>query len=94
MSYDNQLIQQYITDEAIDDSHKRNEPVMTRTGSPVWGVVGYCLRACEGSVTSAAKDYALTEEEVKAALAYYRQHPEMDICREEGTDRAPELVPG
>ena len=94
MLNDDQLIKQYITDEVSDDPRRRHEPVMTRTGSPVWVIVGYCLRACEGSVTLAAKDYALTEEEVKAALAYYRQHPDMDIRREEGSDRAPEFVPG
>ncbi len=26
-------------------------------------------------------DYTLTKDEVHAALAYYRQHPEMDVCR-------------
>ena len=94
MSLDNQLIVQHITDEATADPRKRSEPVITRTGTPVWAVVGYCLRACEGSVELAAKDYALTQDEVRAALAYYQQHPEMDVKREEGRGGAPESLPG
>lgn len=94
MSTDDRLIKRHIVDEATADPRKRNEPVIKRTGTPVWVVAGYCLRACEGSVELAAKDYELTEDEVCAALAYYRQHPEMDVCREEGTDRAPESISG
>jgi hypothetical protein len=72
ISNDNDLIEQYITDEATADSRKRNEPVLTRTGTPVWVVAGYCLRACDGSIELAAKDYELTEDEVRAALVYIR----------------------
>ena len=91
---DDCLIEQHITDEITTDPHRRNEPVLKRTGAPVWAVAGYCLRACEGSVDLAAQDYELTEEEVRAALAYYRHHPELDISREEGNDSAIEAVSG
>ena len=88
------LIEQHILDAATSDPHRRNEPVLKRTGTPVWVVIGYCLRACEGSVESAAQDYQLTEDEVHAALAYYRQHPDLDVCREEGSDSAAEALSG
>jgi len=79
------LIAQYILDEPIADPHKRDEPVLKRTGTPVWAVVGYCLRARQGSVATTARDYALTEDEVRATLAYYRLHPELDIAHEDNT---------
>jgi uncharacterized protein (DUF433 family) len=88
------LVEQHILDAATSDPHHRNEPVLKRTGTPVWVVVGYCLRACEGSVAEAAQDYQLTEDEVQAALAYYRLHPELDICREEGRESGAEALSG
>jgi uncharacterized protein (DUF433 family) len=88
------LIEQHITDKATSDPHRRNEPVFKRTGTPVWVVVGYCLRACDGSVELAAQDYGLTQEEVQAALTYYQQHPELDVCREEASDSAAETLSG
>ena len=91
---DDRLIKRHITDEATIAPYRRNEPVITRTGTPVWAVVGYCLRACKGSVELAAKDYDLTQEEVQAALAYYRRHPEMDVYKEEGIGSASESVSG
>jgi uncharacterized protein (DUF433 family) len=86
------LIAQHITDIPTADPHKRNEPVITRTGTPVWAVVGYCLRACKGSLEMAAKDYGLTKEEVQAALAYYRHHQEMDVQKEEEISGGAEAV--
>ena len=86
--------EQYIADDATPDPCRRNEPVLKRTGTPVWAVVGYCLRACSGSVPLAAQEYGVTEEEVEAALAYYRQHPDLDVCREEGVDSAAESLSG
>lgn len=88
------LVEQHITDDATSDPQRRNEPVFKRTGTPVWVVIGYCLRACDGSVELAAQDYGLTSEEVQAALVYYQQHPELDICREETSDNAVETVSG
>ena len=65
------LIEHYIADDATSDPRLRNEPVLKRTGTPVWVVIGYCLRACDGSVELTAQDYGLTQEEVQAALVYY-----------------------
>ena len=88
------LIEQHIADDTTSDPRRRNEPVLKRTGTPVWAIVGYCLRACDGSVELAAQDYNLTKEEVQAALAYYQQHPELDVCREETSDSAAEALSG
>ena len=88
------LIEQHIVDDVTSDARRRNEPVIKRTGTPVWAVVGYCLRACDGSVELVAHDYNLTQEEVQAALAYYHQHPDLDVCREEGSDSAAEALSG
>lgn len=91
---DDRLIEQHIMDEPTADPHKRNEPVIKRTGTPVWVVVAYCQQACKGSVGMVARDYALTEEEVCAALAYYQQHPELDVRKGEETGSASESLPG
>ena len=91
---DLRLIEQHIADDSTSDPRRRNEPVIKRTGTPVWAVVGYCVRACDGAVELTAHDYSLTQEEVQAALAYHQQHPELDICREEPSDSAAESVPG
>lgn len=94
MREDDHLIELYITDTATTDPLQRNEPVLKRTGTPVWVVVGYCVRACSGSVALTAQDYAVTEDEVQAALAYSRQHPDLDVCRKEERDSAPTSLPG
>ena len=91
---DDRLIERHITDEPTADPRKRNEPVITRTGTPVWAVVAYCQKACKGAVEMAARDYALTEDEVRAALAYYQQHPELDVGKGEDASSASESVPG
>ena len=93
MLTEDHLIEQYITDEPTADPRKRNEPVIARTGTPVWVVVAYCQQARQGSVEMTAKDYALTEEEVHAALTYYQRHPELNVKRE-GIDSASESVLG
>jgi len=91
---DDHLIERYITDEPTADPRKRNEPVIARTGTPVWAVVAYCQQACKGSVEMVARDYTLTAEEVRAALAYYQQHPELDVRKGEETGSASESLPG
>lgn len=88
------LIAKYIDDESPLDLDMRDEPVLKRTGTPVWAVVGYCLYACDGSREKAAQDYMLSPEEVLAALAYHRQHPEMDIQREGNVDGSAESLFG
>jgi len=76
---DERLIKQYITDVRTSDPLKRNEPVITRTGTPVWVVVAYCRSARNGDVSKTAADYSLEDEEVEAALAYYRRHPDLPV---------------
>ena len=88
------FIAKHIADNTTSDPRRRNEPILKRTGTPIWAVVGYCLRACDGSAELAAQDYALTQEEVQAALAYYHQHPTLDICREEESSNAAESLSG
>jgi uncharacterized protein (DUF433 family) len=88
------LIEQHIIDIVTSDPRRRNEPVFKRTGTPVWVVIGYCLRACNGSAEAAAQDYSLTLEEVQAALVYYQHHPELDVCREEASENAVETLSG
>lgn len=85
------LIAQYICDEPTADPHRRDEPVLKRTGTPVWAVVGYCLRARQGSIDATARDYGVTTDEVRAALAYYQQHPELDIAHEDNSSAADAL---
>lgn len=80
---DDELIAQYIADEPTSDPRKRNEPTIKRTGTPVWAVVGYCLRAQKESLEATARDYQLTQDEVRAALVYYQRHPEIDVVRED-----------
>ena len=88
------LIKQHIADDVTSDPRRRNEPVLKKTGTPVWAVIGYCLRACDGSVELTAQDYNLTQEEVQAALAYYRRRPDLDIGREKESDNAAEALSG
>lgn len=88
------LIERHIADDVTSDPRRRNEPVLKRTGTPVWAVIGYCLRACDGSVELTAQDYNLTQEEVQAALAYYHQHLDLDIGREKESDNAAEALSG
>ena len=93
LTADDRLIEQHITDVRTADPHKRNEPLITRTGTPVWVVVAYCQRARKGAVEQTAADYGLTEEEVQAALAYYRRHPELDVWKGEETGSASGSLP-
>ena len=68
------LIEQHIADDTTSDPRRRNEPILKRTGTPVWTIIGYCLRTCDGLVELAAQDYSLTQEEVQSAMVYYRRH--------------------
>ena len=90
MLTDEQLIERYISDERTADPRLRNEPTIEGKGIPVWAVAGYCLHACSGSVGATVEAYKLMEEEVNAALAYYRRHKEeMDMRIGEEADDAP-----
>ncbi len=69
----NELIQRYITvPQGSADPDVRKEPLIRDKGTPVWVVVGYSLGGHTLAQTAAA--FALSEEEVQAALCYYQQH--------------------
>lgn len=52
---------------------------LRRSGVHVWALIGYYLYAAKEDADMIARDYALSREEVQAALEYYRRHrPEID----------------
>ena len=68
-----ELIQRYIVvSHNTPDLNLRKEPVIREKGVPVWVVVGYHLGGHSLAETAAA--FALTEEEVQAALSYHQRH--------------------
>ena len=68
-----ELIQRHITvSHGTPDLNLRKEPFIRDKGTPVWVVVGYYLGGHSPAQTAAA--FALTDEEVQAALCYYTQH--------------------
>lgn len=74
-----ELIQRYIVDpHEVSDPNVRKEPFLRDKGTPVWVVVGYYLGGHSPAQTAAA--FALTEEELQAALRYYERH-EAEIKR-------------
>src|SRR5262245_57208735 len=73
MSQAEELIQRHITvPHGTSDPNLRKEPFIRDKGTPVWVVVGYYLGGHSPAQTAAA--FALTDEEVQAALCYYTQH--------------------
>ena len=67
------LIQHYITrPHGTADPNLRKEPSIRDKGTPVWVIVGYYLGGHSPAQTAAA--FALTDEEVQAALCYYAQY--------------------
>jgi uncharacterized protein (DUF433 family) len=50
---------------------------LRRSGVHVWAIVGHYLYAVNRDKEAVARDYALSLDEVEAALAYYRQHAEV-----------------
>ena len=67
------LIQRYIVvPQGLDDPNLRKESFIRDQGTPVWVVVGYYLGG--HSLPRTAEAFALTEEELQAALCYYQQH--------------------
>lgn len=77
------LIEKHITDVRTANPNKRNEPMLKRTGIPVWAIVAYCQRARKGDVSQTAADYELSEEEVHAAIEYHKQHPDLAVWKGE-----------
>jgi uncharacterized protein (DUF433 family) len=70
-----ELIQRYIEiPQGSLDPNVRAEPMIREKGTPVWVVVSYYQT--HNSVPYTAGAFALTEEEVHAALAYYKHHQE------------------
>jgi len=68
-----ELIQRYITTpHGTSDPNVRKEPFIRDKGTPVWVIVGYYLGGHSPAQTAAA--FALTEEELQAALCYYERH--------------------
>ena len=81
----NELIQHYITiHQGSSDPDVRKEPLIRDKGTPVWVVVGYSLGGHSLAQTAAA--FALSEEEVQAALCYYQQHTAEIMRRIESTE--------
>ena len=68
----NELIERYIITQSSADPNVRKEPYIRDKGTPVWVIVGYHQGG--HSPTQTASAFALTEEEVQAALCYYQQH--------------------
>jgi uncharacterized protein (DUF433 family) len=50
------------------------EARLRRSGVHVWAIIGYYLLGAAGDKQVVKRDYELTEQEVEAALAYYRRH--------------------
>jgi uncharacterized protein (DUF433 family) len=81
------LIQRYIAvPHGVPDPNLRKEPFIRDKGTPVWVVVGYYLGGHSPPQTAAA--FALTEEEVQAALCYYTQNKHEIMQRIETSESA------
>ncbi len=44
-----------------------------KSAVPIWAIVGH-LTAAKQDIGRVAKDYGISEDEVRAAVAYYRAH--------------------
>ena len=81
------LIQSHITvPHGTPEPNLRKEPFIRDKGTPVWVVVGYYLGGHSPAQTAAA--FALTAEEVQAALGYYTQHKHEIMQRIETSESA------
>lgn len=49
------------------------EAILSNSGVPVWAIVGH-FRATGLDLAAVAREYDVSEEEVAAALSYYRSH--------------------
>ena len=68
-----ELIQRHIiVPHGSPDPNVRKEPFIRGKGTPVWVVVGYHLGGHSPEQTATA--FSLTEEELQAALCYYKHH--------------------
>lgn len=46
---------------------------LRESGVPVWAIIGH-LRVVGGDAARVLEDYEITQDELDAALAYYRRH--------------------
>ncbi len=79
MPFDDEAL---IARHIVQDPHKLG-PVEVRlrdSGVSVWAVIGQ-LVVHDGDVALAAADYELSDEEMAAALAYFRWHKEIIEAR-------------
>ena len=71
---DDELIARYI--EANPHRPGADEARLVERGVSVWATIGDYL-AADGDLEQVMRDYALSREAVKAALAYYRRHKDI-----------------
>jgi uncharacterized protein (DUF433 family) len=68
-----ELIRRYISvPYGSPDPDLRKEPFIRDKGTPVWVIVGYHLGG--HSLDQTVEAFSLTEEELQAALSYYKHH--------------------
>jgi len=85
MGSSDELIERHILiAQGTADPNVRKEPYIRDKGTPVWVVVGYYLGG--HSPTQTAEAFALTEEELQAALCYYQRHEAEIRQRIEGNE--------
>jgi hypothetical protein len=65
--------EQRLIAQHIDPSWGRAEARLKRAGVSVWSLIGY-LQAYDGDVERTRGAFALSPEEMEAALAYYRRN--------------------
>jgi uncharacterized protein (DUF433 family) len=65
--------EQKLIDKHVDESRGIANARLHHGAVPVWALVGY-LEAAKGDKRRVAKDYDLSDDEVRAALSYYKRH--------------------
>lgn len=64
-----------ITERITEPIQMGQEARLRNSGVPVWAIIGY-LQAVANDVEATARAHEVTVEDVRAAMAYYRQHRE------------------
>jgi uncharacterized protein (DUF433 family) len=72
---DEKLVERYVDLETDRYPGGRADARLREYGVPVWALIGQ-LRTLDGDLEQLAGDYELPQEEVEAALAYYRCNKE------------------
>jgi uncharacterized protein (DUF433 family) len=65
--------EQSLIDEHIDTNWGRADARLRRVGVSVWSLIGY-LEVFNGDSAEARNAFALSPDEMNAALAYYRRN--------------------